>query len=144
MGSTVSDYHRQPSQTIIDKYLRLSQTITLDYLRHYLRLPQTAILDYIRQLPYTILHNKFRLILYFIGNFLRLNQSTLLYYLRLVYMTILRHLILNNVRQLSIIFMAILGNYKDNFDMVSKQSQIPILNNIGQIWTIGKTLDKTI
>ena len=33
-----------------------------------------------------------------------------------------KHLIRNNLRQLSIISMAILGNYKENFDTVCKQS----------------------
>ena len=72
---------------------------------------QTTVSDYHRQPSYTI-----------IDNFLRLNQSTLLNYLRLVYTTILKHIVLNDVRQPSIISMAILFNYKDKFDTVFKQS----------------------
>ena len=43
--------------------------------------------------------------------------------------TILKHLVLHHLRQLSIIFVAILSNFATGF----KQSQISIFNNIGQL-----------
>ena len=91
------------SQTTVSNYLRLtsqtSQTTILDYL------PQlyVIILDCIRQQPWTLLHSYLRQISQTILdknlNYFILSLTAIF---RLFYTTILKHLILNNLRQLSI------------------------------------------
>ena len=86
---------------MLDNSPRLSYTAILD---QHLRLSDTEIFDYSRQLCQMTIQD-------YQDNYLRIFEY-LENYLILFYTTILNHLVLNNLRQLSIKSMTILGNYE--------------------------------